>query len=344
MNCITLLNSNSYENLTVEKLWETIVSSLELGIKKFIPSKMSSSQNKFPWIKVTLKQLYRRRDKAYRKYKANKIRKETYLHLKHLCRIETRKAYEEYLEDILNVNVDPPEGQTTTTHSQQPNLKKLFSLLKHSKQNSTGIDTLKHNNKFHTEDTDKAVVLNNQFQSVFTSKSPLSLKSLANMKVQDMADTGKEITGKPYSPHKPMPDIEISVNGVEKLLNNLNPHKASGPDEIKPIVLKTLSKELSPIITKLFQKSLKSGSLPNIWKMANVAPIFKKGSRSDPANYRPISLTCILCKTLEHIVSSSVTKHFTVNEMFYELQHGFREKRSCQSQLLMLIDKFEKSG
>lgn len=64
----------------------------------------------------------------------------------------------------------------------------------------------------------------------------------------------------------------------------------------------------------------------------------KKGSKSDPANYRPISLTCILCKTLEHIVSSSITKHFTRSNLFYELQHGFREKRSCQSQLLMLID------
>jgi ribonuclease P/MRP protein subunit RPP40 len=77
--------------------------------------------------------------------------------------------------------------------------------------------------------------------------------------------------------------------------------------------------------------------------MANVAPVYKKGARSDPANYRPISLTCILCKTLEHIVSSSITKHFTKNDMFYELQHGFREKRSCQTQLLMLVDDILKS-
>jgi len=158
------------------------------------------------------------------------------------------------------------------------------------------------------------------------------------MKVQDNADTGRETPYETFSPHNPMPDIELSTNGIEKLLKNLNPHKAAGPNQIRPIVLKMLSKELAPILLELFKKSLQHGSLLELWKMANVAPVYKKGSRSDPANYRPISLTCILCKTLEHIVSSSITKHFTKSNLFYELQHGFREKRSCQSQLLMLID------
>jgi hypothetical protein len=241
------------------------------------------------------------------------------------------------------VNVETDQDQTQAQHN-RPNTKKLYSLLKHSKQDSTGIDTLKYNNKLHTQDPDKATVLNKQFQSVFTSKSPLSLKSLADMKVQDCADTGKEIPRKEtYSPHKPMPDIDISTKGIKKLINNLNPHKAAGPDQIRPVVLKNINQEISPILTKLFKKSLQSSTLPDIWKMANVAPVYKKGARSDPANYRPISLTCILCKTLEHIVSSSITKHFTKNDMFYELQHGFREKRSCQTQLLMLVDDILKS-
>ena len=84
--------------------------------------------------------------------------------------------------------------------------------------------------------------------------------------------------------------------------------------------------------------SLDSRTLPPIWKDANVAPVCKKGERSNPVNYRPISLTCIFGKTLEHIVASSITKHLSKLNILYELQHGFRE-----SQLLMLVDDLFKS-
>ncbi|XP_060608341.1 uncharacterized protein LOC132760373 [Ruditapes philippinarum] len=323
----SLARSKNYSNKSVEELWQTISSSIEEGVNTFIPSKWSSSKNKLPWIKVNLKRLYRKRDKAYKQYKGHNSNKsrDKYLSIKHLCRKETKLAYQNYLEDILNINnnISEEHEQTQT----RPNTKKLYSLLKHSKQDSFGIDSLKKHNKLYTSDQDKATVLNEQFQSVFTSKSPVSLKFLADMKVQDQADTGREVPHTSFSPHNPMCDIDISVKGVEKLLKNLNPHKAAGPDQIRPIVLKNTSKELAPIVSKLFQKSLQSSTLPDIWKMANVAPVFKKGSKSDPANYRPISLTCILCKTLEHIVSSSITKHFTRSNLFYELQHGFREKK-----------------
>jgi len=134
-----------------------------------------------------------------------------------------------------------------------------------------------------------------------------------------------------------MPKITVSVNGVQKLLSNLK-DKAAGPDNIKPLVLKELSKQISPIITLLFQKSLDSGILPKVWTSANVIPLYKKGNKEDPANYRPISLTCILCKSLEHIVSSNLSAHFNKYNILYDLQHGFREKRSCETQLLQLID------
>ena len=74
-----------------------------------------------------------------------------------------------------------------------------------------------------------------------------------------------------------------------------------------------------------------------------MAPVYKKAERSNPVNYRPISLTCILCKTLEPIVGSSITKHLSKLNIFYDLLHGFREKRSCESQLLMLVDDLFKS-
>ena len=67
-------------------------------------------------------------------------------------------------------------------------------------------------------------------------------------------------------------------------------------------------------------------------------PLFKKGDKSDLANYMPISLTCILCKVMEYIVASNRTRHLNVNNILYELQHGFREKGSCEAQLIQLIE------
>ena len=169
-------------------------------------------------------------------------------------------------------------------------------------------------------------------------KSPSSLKVLAQMASQNLEDSGVNQPIKP-GPYTRMADIKISTQGIESLLKKLNPHKASGPDQLKPIVLQTLHKELAPILQVIFQKSIDQAQLPNIWKEASVSPIFKKGDRPDPANYRPISLTCVLCKVLEHIVASNISKHFANSNILYDLQHGFREKRSCEIQLIMLIDK-----
>ena len=74
-----------------------------------------------------------------------------------------------------------------------------------------------------------------------------------------------------------------------------------------------------------------------------MSPIFKKGDKADPSNYRPIFLTCVLYKVLEHIVASSLSKHFTELNILYELQHGFRERRSCETQHIMLIDELSKT-
>ena len=136
-----------------------------------------------------------------------------------------------------------------------------------------------------------------------------------------------------------MPDISIAAEGIDKLLKGLSPYKAAGPDKFKIIVLQTLHKELAPIL----QRSIDTGKIPDIWKEENVSPIYKKAKKSYASNYRPASLTCVLCKNLEHIVASSLVKHFTELNIFCEMQHGFREKRSCETQLILLIDELAKN-
>ena len=136
-----------------------------------------------------------------------------------------------------------------------------------------------------------------------------------------------------------MPEYFIDFNGVLKLLANLKPDKAAGPDEIKSAVLKELRYEKAPIICLLFERFLATGQIPSDWtNMARVSPLFKKGDKGDPANYRPISLTCILCKVMEHIIASNLTRHFNKHHILYELRHGFRAQRSCETQLIQLVE------
>ena len=106
-----------------------------------------------------------------------------------------------------------------------------------------------------------------------------------------------------------MPEISIDLNGVLKLLSNLKPDKAAGPDEIKPVVLKELRHEIAHTLSADWTVSVYRNS--SKWLDQNLGcPLFKKGDKGNPVNYRPISLTCILYKVMEHIIASNLAKHF----------------------------------
>ena len=119
-----------------------------------------------------------------------------------------------------------------------------------------------------------------------------------------------------------------------KLLHNLNPRKASGPDELPARLLQSLAAEVAPALTLIFEQSIQTGKLPSQWKKAMITPVFKKGARAEPANYRPVSLTSIACKMLEHIYCSHLHRHIDTN-ILGEANHGFRAKHSTETQLLV---------
>lgn len=123
-----------------------------------------------------------------------------------------------------------------------------------------------------------------------------------------------------------MPPITIDVEGVRKLLLNINTAKAIGPDQIQNQALKIAADELAPVLQFIFQQSLHSGELPLDWRSANIAPLFKKGSAVDPANYRLISLTCTCCKLLEHIIDSQIMNHLSEQNILSDNQHAFRKR------------------
>ena len=89
-------------------------------------------------------------------------------------------------------------------------------------------------------------------------------------------------------------------------------------------------------LAKLFCVIIDTGKLPNIWKLANLTALFKKGSKTDPLNYRPVSLMCIICKVFERIVKSSIVT-FVETKISYQ-QHGFVKSKSCLTNLLETMD------
>ena len=137
------------------------------------------------------------------------------------------------------------------------------------------------------------------------------------------------------SPKAPeMSPIVVTVKGVEELLSHLNPAKANGPDGLHPRIMKELALEISPVVADIFSRSLTKG-VPDDWRETNVVPIYKKGDKTKPENYRPVSLTSICSKMMEHIIVSNIHNHLDAQGILTDAQHGFRSNRSCETQLLL---------
>ena len=138
-------------------------------------------------------------------------------------------------------------------------------------------------------------------------------------------------------------NIVVTTNGIIRLLNDLKPSKSAGLDEIHPHVLKETSTQVAPYLKYIFQKSLETSSLPQDWRVATVCPIYKKEDRSCPNNYRPVSLTSVVCKVLEHIVCSNLMNHLDAHGLITNRQHAFYKGRSCTTQLCTVIHDWSKS-
>jgi hypothetical protein len=306
-------------NTNPDELYNKFVESLQAGVKKHIPQKNIKKKEGLPYITNSIRKLIRRRDRAYKKQqKARRSNKDPcvqrkllkeFLDLKHSVQKELRNAYWAHVETIITPSADTPE---------QPykGMKRFWSFIKSMRTDNTGVAALKEEGVILASPKEKADALNRQFESVFTREAPIDAST--NL---DQA-------------YPSMPEINITVPGVEKLLKGLNEHKASGPDQIAPKILKELAETIAPALTTIFRRSYETGEVPSLWRTANVAPIFKKGEKYKPSNYRPVSLTCICSKLMEHIVTSCIMEHTSHHNILYKHQHGFRSKRSCETQLL----------
>ena len=205
-------------------------------------------------------------------------------------------------------------------HQSKTNPKEFYGYIRKKKVVTSSIGPLvDENGDYTTNDLQMSNVLNTFFASVFTTED-----------LSNIPETSPNATNN----SSVLNNITVTERNVINCLEKLNSNKSPGPDTISPRVLKEAKHELAKPLTLLFNKSLRTGTVPDKWKLANVTPIHKKGSKSTPSNYRPISLTSVVSKMLETLIREKLVNHLEENNILKDTQHGFRNKRSCLTNLL----------
>jgi hypothetical protein len=146
--------------------------------------------------------------------------------------------------------------------------------------------------KLATTNEEKVDILNDYFSSVFIEENHEEVEEEA---ISDIPNMDK---------------IVIDKDIILKKLLNIN--KSAGPDQIHPRVLFELRNEIAFPLKLIFEQTIKDKKLPTDWRSGNISAIYKKGSKLDAGNYRPISLTCICCKLLESIIRDHIVQFFLV--------------------------------
>ncbi len=186
------------------------------------------------------------------------------------------------------------------------------------------IDSSNENSRVTNCDQEKAEILANFFSSVYTKEPSGAIPHLPTRNVEH-----------------PMKFLIISREDIENHLKKVKVNKAPGPDNISPYFLKHTASAISVPLSIIFNSSLQFKDIPQEWKKARISAIFKnKGSRRQAGNYRPVSLTSIVCKALETMIREHITSFMKENSLFTNKQYGFLPGRSISLQLLEVLDKW----
>ncbi|KAK3085705.1 hypothetical protein FSP39_007566 [Pinctada imbricata] len=284
--------SESESEGSVQELWDVFREKMEETMDKCIP--VHNVKNKS---RKTKQQMYmdaegmrmvRRKNKAWEKYMKSREQKDylEYCDVRNALREHTKELRCKFEENIANEVKENPRAFWKYTRSKTTV--------------RSGVGDLKDKEGvMHSDDKAKAEILNSFFCRVFTNEDLERIPSLER---------------KHYGPT--LSHIDINEETVVKCIQKLKPGKSAGPDGFHPRVLKEIANEIALPLSIIFRKSIESGRLPCQWKLGQVTPIFKKGDRNTPGNYRPVSVTAVLCKVMETIVREHVMKHMVENKLF----------------------------
>ncbi|KAF2352852.1 Reverse transcriptase domain [Trinorchestia longiramus] len=305
-----VLGSYNYEvlmnNKNAEECYMILKDKIATATDHHIPRKRIRPTNNPPWFSQEIKRLINARQHSYRRLKRYQTEPHRQEHI-HACRAVKR-----------TINSTKRNKEITVAAQAKTNPKSFYKYVndKQLKRDTIG-PLIDSEGSTQTNNKSKAKNLNTYFTSVFTHEDLTEIPQPHVLNTQEILSDGV-----------------FTVEELEEQLSILNPYKSTGPDGLGPRILKETAKVISEPLTNIFNRSLETGIVPDDWKRANVTPIFKKRDKQIPNNYRPISLTSVISKTIERLLKVRITKHFNEQNLINDTQHGFREKRSCLTNLL----------
>ena len=298
-----LLNSNFTDD------YATFFGILEQLLEDYTPLRPPRKAKKNLYMTREASRFKNKKNKLWRKFKSTNsaFDKTNYNRCKNSFRSLTRRLRREF------------EINLSAMCKKKP--KMFWNYAKSRLKTRDSISSLKRKDKsIATSPADKAEVLNEFFASIFTHENLHTLPTPPTYNFGEVLST-----------------IEITPDLVKDKLDGLNPNKSPGHDEWHPHFLRELSEAICKPLGILFKKSLKEGAHDS-WRKAIVTAIFKKGKKTDPGNYRPVSLTSVVSKIMESIVRDGIVSHLMKNDLISDEQHGFVPGRDCMTQLLACIE------
>ena len=305
-DCLSLLDK--LPNLDVETTWTEFESILILNENKYIPSKTVNPNTRKPWITRSTKRAIRKRTRAFRSAKQYGTW-DNYSQKRKQAHRDINESHQLYIDNVVLSDAD--KSRT-----------KFWNYIKSLKNGDGNITTLKANGTKVTEPAKVAEEFNKAFKQVFTKEDE-------SAPLPNLSD--------PYPPIDEE-NLYAHPDQIYKLLHSLNIKKSPGPDNISPILLKTLKSEITFIMAAIFTKILQTGDIPSSFKKAHIVPIYKKDDKTNPLNYRPVSLTSLCSKLFEKITQLIIMNHLITHNILTHCQHGFRPGFSTVTQLINVID------
>jgi hypothetical protein len=302
------------ESKDANECLELFMNVLNCGFDQFVPVKRVSHIKRISTLyPLHVRKLQRKKCSAWRRYKqySTEPLKEKYKFLKKKCDEAIAKFMRDKEERLIS----------------NGNLGSFYRYVNDKLTFKSGVSVLKDaNGVLLSDDLAKAERLGEYFSSVFTDDN--GILPHVNKQVND---------------NTALNNVDFTPDLVYKQLHTLDSKTSSSPDLLPALLFKNLAGSLAFPLSLLFSKMFELRALPDIWKIAVVTPIYKKGSASDPANYRPISLTCILCKVMESVIKEAMLAYMLKQGLINKQQHGFICKRSTCSQLLECVNDWSLS-
>ena len=220
------------------------------------------------------------------------------------------------------------QGERRAVEKIKANPKYFFSYAKSFSKVRQNISSLLNGNQeLVTDRKELANILQQQFSSVYSDPNCPDV-SAPTFTVPPVIRSDTEVV--------------LTQDCIEEAISEIKLDSASGPDGIPAILLKRCAASLSLPIYLLWSESMSSGIVPSYYKMGYVSPLFKKGSRCEAGNYRPVTLTSHVVKVYERVVRKHMVEYLETNNLLTDKQHGFRSSRSCLTQMLDHFDDIYK--